>query len=91
MFIGYLGKFHQDLTSFSWALEIRVNFREMIPIHGRKIQVGELTIIYPDIYIYIITIYSKRSYSAKVPIPRFTQYVPLIASVEKQWVVNSGA
>ena len=37
-----LGKFHHDRALFSRNLEIMVYFRDIIPIHGRTIQVSEI-------------------------------------------------
>ena len=53
--IYYLGKFHHDRTLFSRSLESWL-IREIIPIHGRTIQVSEIlyfNIIYPDIWAYM--------------------------------------
>ena len=38
----YLGKFHHDRSLFSRTLGIMVNFGDIIPFYGRKIQVSEL-------------------------------------------------
>ena len=45
----FLGKFDHDQTLFSRSLEIMVNVREIIPSHGRKIQISEIWEFFPVI------------------------------------------